>query len=488
MRLNEYRRLSKKTGGTSIQRQGDQNRREREKLEFDLGKIYTDASRSASRSYDGTEKRRREDFESMMLDMRSDTFDADGLQIWESSRFSRQEEEWLTMINTMAAKGLKLYVTTQHRLYDPADGSDRSALIDQANKSAYESWMIHLRTKETAAEEALKGRPHGRAPYGMRPIYDSDTGRLDTWLADEEPRYGSTSRAKVIRELFRLLKSGRSLKSVEREFWNKGYLNKSGGKLSRMQLRDMALKVVYIGKRLHDGVMRNGTWDGIVEEEDFWAVQRILRDPTRWNNRTGRAVHPLTAALKCGICNGKTNVSADLYKCKDFGHASIPKKLVDALVIPRMLRWLSRPDIIEQLRAKSGNDPEVAKIRAKIAQARTEREENQTASKKTTSTTAIVMLAEAVERLEKQIIELESVERKLTLPPQLVGLLDGEGSVAERWAESEVSVRREICNIVLTPAYMGQPTIMPNPTPGVGAPIEDRLVWRETLDDAEVNK
>ncbi len=89
-----------------------------------------------------------------MADLESDTFGADVLVLWESSRGSRKVGEWVTLIDWCEMRGVKIFVTTHERTYDPANGRDRRTLIEDATDSEYESYKVHKRVARTAASQA----------------------------------------------------------------------------------------------------------------------------------------------------------------------------------------------------------------------------------------------------------------------------------------------------------------------------------------------
>ncbi|WP_030525764.1 recombinase family protein, partial [Nocardia rhamnosiphila] len=153
-------------------------------------------------------RRRRDDFDRLVADLNSgpsgidSAFAAHVLMLWESSRGSRQVGEWVDFIELCEQKQVRIWVTTHERLYDPANGRDRKALIDDAVDSEYESYKTHRRLVRTAPKEAERGRPYGKAPYGLRPVYDPKTGKLLTWEADPAPAGEETlvGRDQAVRE------------------------------------------------------------------------------------------------------------------------------------------------------------------------------------------------------------------------------------------------------------------------------------------------
>ncbi|HEU5416821.1 MAG TPA: recombinase family protein, partial [Streptosporangiaceae bacterium] len=83
------------------------------------GPAYSDL-RSASR-YAAKD---RGDFPRLLADLEAGRFGADVLALWEPSRGSRKVSEWCSLIEACEAAGVRIFVTTHGRLYDPANGRD----------------------------------------------------------------------------------------------------------------------------------------------------------------------------------------------------------------------------------------------------------------------------------------------------------------------------------------------------------------------------
>jgi DNA invertase Pin-like site-specific DNA recombinase len=88
----EYLRVSAR-GERSIPEQHDDNTRAAEREDVTLGQAYEDQG-SASRYA----RRKRDDFDRLIDDLKNGQFGADLLWLWESSRGSRRVGEWVTLI------------------------------------------------------------------------------------------------------------------------------------------------------------------------------------------------------------------------------------------------------------------------------------------------------------------------------------------------------------------------------------------------------
>jgi site-specific DNA recombinase len=484
----EYRRLSDAKGGTSINDQGSDNAAAADDNDWKLhGTPYIDDGLSASRYA----KKRRDDFEQLVADLRSgptgreSAFGADILMLWESSRGSRKVGEWVSFIELCEEKQVRIWVTTHERLYDPRNGRDRKSLIEDAADSEYESYKTHKRVTRTAANQARMGRPYGQAPYGLMPVYDPQTGKLQTWAEDP-------LRSIVVRELFRLLELHVPTSEIARRFERRGYTTREGKPFCGSHLIDMAHRASYTGLRSYKGELFEGVWDGIVSRKRYWNVQRILGAPGRVTYRGGGTRYELTAGLRCSRCNGLMRVEYNgeggvrhgrkpAYRCQR-GHLTIEKQSIDDLIIGMpgdlgiLLEFISRDDIYEILTAPSSDDPTVMELKAQLAQARAERDEMRDAKGATLS--EVLVLANSLAAKEEEVKALEARERELTLPSVVLSIIKPGTDVWTTWQEMPVAGRRQIVRLFLSPRYLGIPYVLPSPRTGPNQPIGERISWR----------
>lgn len=479
----EYRRLSDPKGGTSLNDQGSDNTASADENDWDLhSEPYIDDGLSASRYA----RKRRDDFEQLVADLKSgptgreSRFGADILMLWESSRGSRRVGEWVSFIELCEDKGVRIWVTTHERLYDPANGRDRKALIDDANDSEYESYKTHRRVTRTAGNQAMRGRPYGEAPYGLMPVYDPKTGKLQTWAED-------LVRSIVVRELFRLLELGVPMAEITRRFNKRGYTNRSGRPFTHEHLRDMADRHSYTGLRSHKGQLYEGTWDGIVPRDRFWRVQRLLAG--RATYRGGGTRHELTAGLRCSRCDSLFRVMDEnsgrrkaAYQCAGGACLVIQKQPVDDLIIGEpgdlgvLLEFLARDDIYDVLRAPGSDDATVLKLQAELAKARAERDEMREAKGSTMA--EIRLLANSLQAKEDEVAALEARERELTLPSSVLSIIKPGADVWTSWQKATIAARRDVVRLILSPRYLGYPYILPSPRTGPNQLVAERISWR----------
>lgn len=171
---------------------------------------YRDDNRSASRY--ATKK--REGFSQLITDLEDGRFDGDLLAIWESSRGSRRTGEWIDLIDLCKERGVRIWVLTHNRVYDPSNARDRRSLREDASDAEYESDKTSERLQRHMRAAAKTGRPHGKNVYGYQRMYavqPNGTRVLEKVL--EHP-----DQAWVVKEAASMVLAGRSYYDIAATF------------------------------------------------------------------------------------------------------------------------------------------------------------------------------------------------------------------------------------------------------------------------------
>jgi len=239
----EYLRVSMDRSGRERSQDDQHGDNERACVErgIRLGDPYREAGSASASRY---ARKGRSDFERLLADLGEGRFGAQVLVLWESSRGSRKVGEWVTLIELCEDAGVRIFVTTHGREYDPANPRDRRSLLEDAVDSEYESSKVSARVKRAHAANAAAGRPHGPTSFGYIRRYDERTKALIA----QEPH---PQLAPVVIELFRRLRKGHSLMAIARDFAARGIMNASGRPFSPQHLRVLALTPAYAGIRVH---------------------------------------------------------------------------------------------------------------------------------------------------------------------------------------------------------------------------------------------
>lgn len=488
LRAREYRRVSADPSGRleSPEQQGKVNAQHAARRGWLLGEPYAEPEEVSASRYS---RKAREEYARLLADIQGGTFGADILILWENSRGSRKVGEWVTLIESCEDARILIYITSDAKLYDPADSRDRRSLLEDAIDSEWESAKTSKRLRRSQASRAAEGRPNGHAPYGYRSVYDPRTGRL----AAREPH---PDEAPVVRELYARLRAGDTLRGIARDFGERGLTTRGTrkrppGPFSPAYLRALALSPVYAALRVHqpatDGPWRLGriegavkaTWPALVSEEEFYAVHARLTDPSRRTSRPGRAKHLLSLIARCGECGGPLTVryrrEVREYVCRQKFCVRLPADDLDELATAVMLAYLGEPGRYERLRAPGADaGPELARVRTELSAARAELADWRARAARREVTAASFAAIEpgvidGIERLEKR-------ERELATPPELAALLPGD-DLAASWEAAPVAARRRVAALLCRPGRLGYLRVMRCPVPGHRLRAEDRVSW-----------
>lgn len=451
--MHPYLRMSKADPhgrSHSVDEQADDLTRDTATHGWTLGDSYADPGLSASR----WAAKPRGDWARLLADVKGGVFGPTGyLALWEPSRGSRQVGEWVTLLDEMERAGSRIWVSTHSRLYNPANARDRRSLLEDAVDSEYEVAKTRGRVLRNVAANARRGGVHGPAAYGWQREYDPRTRKL---VAQTEVPH----EAEVIREIYRRIDAGHSMRSIRLDLEARGVRSRKGNVLSEWVIRNIALCATYAGRRAHrDKIYTTEKWQPIVEPALFDRVQARLSDPRRRVNRDAWGRHLLTMIAVCDLCGGPMSSSQHggepwHLRCHNNCPIQVNEALMDQVATEAMLGYLTRPDVYEELTRDPGNNPEVERVRQELAATR----------KQWTELAALVAnrrlspeLAAASEpTLVADIKRLERRERELLLPSALAPYVGPVDQVRQRWEAAPMSAKREVARLLLSPGLLGQ--------------------------------
>jgi site-specific DNA recombinase len=469
VRALRYQRASqdKKEQGKSVHDQDVLNLKEVNSREWTDAGSFTDNDRSASRHA----SKGRPEFELLIERIRAGKGDV--LVIWEMARKERDLAVYVQIRDMCIEAGLFFWLVGG-ALFDLRDKNDRMMLGFQAVQAEWMADSIRDNVLRGIVGAAEAGLPHGRLTYGYRRIYDSRTKALLRQELDVEVRVATAAdgtvtqytHAGIVREIFEKVTSGVPLITIENQLNARGVPSPNGKAWRRGVVRKMVLNPAYIGKRVLRGeIVGDGIWDGLVDEDMYWAAVRLLQDPSRTTTRPGRAVHLLSYIVPCAVCGGplskntvpRKSWSGEMYSCLNKRCAAARMDLMDEYVQRVVVAWLSRPDIYQLLTAQTATDADVAHARAEAQRLRADLEDWRKLAEAGDVTP--ISFARAEKGLLAQIAEHDARAAEAGIPPVLRGRI-GEQAVAA-WAElgDEVAVKREIIRTVadirLKPAGKG---------------------------------
>ncbi len=220
---------------------------------------------------------------------------------------------------------------------------------------------------------------------------------------------------------------------------------------------------------------------GLVTEEQWYTVQRIIAARPRKGWRPGRGQHLLSGIAQCAVCSSALYSDAhgdgvSYYGCPRRGHVAIRASWLDDYVEDRVVSFLADPDVSAHLQQAHDHDDAVAS--AARADAERLKLEIEKCRAKGEDPDADAEFWERRSRaLGKKLEEAEELARPASLSPLLAEMLGPDA--ADRWwklrtgnlpvAKQLISEIAEI--IVRTGKHGGDPRYRKGINPG-------RVGWR----------
>ncbi|POH73473.1 recombinase family protein [Arthrobacter glacialis] len=489
MIVREYLRVSKDSKGTgkSPDQQHDENVKAFERQGWLLHQEppYRDTDRSASRFA----RKGREDFKRLITDLEEDTFNADVLAIWESSRGSRRVGEWVDLVDLCKERSVCIWVTTHGRLYDPANARDRRSLLEDAVDAEYESDKSSERIQRDVRAAAEGGRPHGKNMYGYHRVYDQKSGELERI----EPH---SEQAPIIQEAAQRILEGQSFYAVAKDFNERGIPPR---RPTRMQhrtnigwtppaVKQMLTMPAYAGKRQHRGEILDNVevmWPALIEYESWQKLQAIMSPPERKRTNDWPAKYLLTGIAICGVCGAPTRIGKQnagrrkdkatgeplprpidehgnelpyphyyTYVCvgvpgKTGFHVAMRQEHLDEVVTELVLTRIAGPDFMAVAGVRGhGVDAERHAVLAEIIGYH---EYLDSVRKEAAEKLRFDLLLDQEARIGPKIKDAQKKLERLTEMDPLVLKLARSGASRQAWDALELSVQRRIVRSVVTP-------------------------------------
>lgn len=462
--------------------QHDLNERTCARQNWRIVDTYRDVGSASS-----TARKARVDFERLIADLKSGTFPGQILMMYENSRGSRQEHEWVELIDLAVLRRVRFWIEVRGRLMDPADPHDRRDLVHAAADAAYETGLSSVRIRRGTQSAFASGLPHAQIPFGFRRRYNERTGELieQQHHPDEAP---------IVAELFQRFAEGATVYTLAHDFKARGIEKRRGGPFTQSHLRKMLETAAYAGRRKHNPDWRtrpraNGdtvkytaaAWEPIVDPRVFDKVQRILRDPERKKWRPGGTQHWLSHIARCGVCGVglcvKKGRQGELrYACGEpTGCVSIIRDDLDVFAERLLLRWLADPECYRVLnQAGAAAEVELEQVQADLVAAIDKRDELSGRVAREEPGFTLEFAAPIAAANEERIANLRRREKALQ-PSILDGVLDPGPDVAKRWMVLPLESRRVVARRLLVPRYIGELRVERIGRGNRGVPVKDRV-------------
>lgn len=472
----EYLRVSRDRRGTG--KSPDQQHAENELAVKDRGwTLYPSPYRDDDRSASRYATKERENFRQLLDDLEDGKFEAEILVIWESSRGSRRTGEWVSLIELCEERGIRIFVTTHGREYDPTNARDRRSMLEDAVDSEYESAKTSERIRRDVRAAAEQGRVHGKNLYGYRRVYDNGTGILDSIQRDPE-------QAPIVEEAARRVLAGEALYSIAKDFNRRGIPPRRPSRKEHRKhlgwtppaVKQMLATPSYAGKRQHRGkIVADGMWPPLIDP-GVWEkrLMPLLHAPERKRTNDWPAKHLLAGIAVCGACGaavrvGKQNAGPrkfdgdgkelprekyHTYVCagvpgKTGFHVTMKEDHLDRVVTELVVARLERPDFLSTVGRQDGSvDEERERIRLEITghQEYLDEVRNQAAARHDMS-----LLFDQEDRIRPLI---DAAQRRLEnlagTDPKVIELA-ASGRVRDTWDSLPLAGRRQVIRALMRP-------------------------------------
>lgn len=476
-------------GGTSVEKQLDRGLAVAEREGIEVVAAVRDNNRSASR---GTTERQGFAEARRLIDEGR----VDVLILWEVSRSSRDLEEFMSLVNGCADRGVSLSVSGTR--YDPTSVDDWLPLVLQGVMAEAEARRIRKRNLDSVETNAARGTPHGRLPYGYRRLYDPRTGVLINQtpfvqvahdgslfrdgagdlvpvLPEANVPMALSPEAQVLHDTVHAVLDGITLRRLCRDLSEAGIPTPRKPRAKTLAddpdsvvtgwepatLRQLLLNPTIAGRRVHRREdIGEASWAPIVTYETWLRLRAYLKDPARLtvtNRRGSEARHLLTGIARCGECGTKVKASysqkrlARAYQCRGEGcmAVTITADRCDEVVVETLFALFGRPGFREALssaqkrqREKVDSGPDAAALiavkegeRAEVEAMREAGEINLRAYAAETK-----RLDDAIEGLKEEVVaRVES--------PAMRGLLSAE-TLREGWETADLARQREVVSLL----------------------------------------
>jgi site-specific DNA recombinase len=480
--VREYLRVSKdrQMTGKSPDQQHEENVKsiERQGWSLHADPPYRDTDRSASRFATKT----REDFKRLIDDLERDTFGADVLAIWESSRGSRRVGEWVDLVDLCKERKVRIWVTTHGRLYDPANARDRRSLLEDAVDAEYESDKTSERIRRNVRAAAEKGKPHGKNIYGYQRVYDKQTREL--LRVEEHPE-----QAPIVKEAARRILAGDTFYAIAKDFNERGIPSRRPTRKDHRSnygwtppaVKQMLTMPAYAGKRQHQGeIVGDALWPALIDLPTWHKLQAVMSPPARKRTNDWPAKHLLAGIALCGVCGaplrvGKQNAGVKKYDSQGVAvprktystyvcsgvpgrpgpdgmtgfHVTMREEHLDEVVTELMLARLERPDFLATFgRRGEGND---AKRRALLEEINGYQDYLDKVRLEAAEQLRFDLILDQEARIQPKMKAAQARLEKLSeVDPFVLTLLAG-GAIRMEWQDMELALRRRVIRAVMAP-------------------------------------
>lgn len=270
-----------------VARQIEDCTREAERRSWPVVEVFTDNDVSASKS------KPRPEYQRLLSSIESGHIDA--VVVWDIDRLTRTPMELESFI----------IITDRHRVALASVGGEVDLSTPQGqltarikgNVARHEVQQMSRRLKRKFQENAKEGKPHGVTPFGYRRehIID-DQGRNAGYREVIDP-----AQAEAIRELYRMVIAGESLRSLAKYLNDNGFQTGRGNPFIGNVVGNMLKKPRYTGHRtVNKQIVGKGVWEPIIDQDTYDQAIAVLTTPGRRHSRGLEPKYLLSGIALCG--------------------------------------------------------------------------------------------------------------------------------------------------------------------------------------------
>lgn len=452
-RAGIYTRISQDDGSAlGVERQRQDCVREAEKRGWAVVETFTDNNVSATKS------KVRPEYQRMLQAVKDGKLEA--VVVWDVDRLTRTPAELEGFIDLADKHSLALASVGGE--IDLATPQGRLTARIKGSVAKHEVEQLVRRVKRKNLEKRQQGEPHGVTPFGYR--------RVDGRDVVEEVE------AAAIRELYRRVVAGESLRSLAKYLNAQGFRTARGNEWVGSVVGRLLQKPRYVGDLTHRGeVVGPGNWRPIIDRNTFDLARAILSDPNRTPSR-GRELKYLGSGLyRCGRAGCGAGLRPVVYKGRAATYGC-PKCMklqrlvapVDEAVEVVIVERLSRPNLLPALVHDNVALEEAVRARDAIL-VRMDGAADQYADGKITAR----QFGRINERLRTDLEHAEAAVRTNRGTSTLASMA-GPGA-SEAWAEASLERKRAVIR------ELAEITVLPS-GPGIRfSPEQVRFDWKVRL-------
>jgi DNA invertase Pin-like site-specific DNA recombinase len=403
--------------------------------------------------------RQRENFQALREAIEAERYKI--VWFWATSRQTRGDVPLDVLAEESARHGVLWCVNGQ--ILNPANGDDHLFLTIHYIMDRQYSYRISKDSKRGLKAVAHAGKPGGRVAYGYRRIHEVIKGKKH-WIRDEPNVFDGNGRpiadspAYVVREIYDRIADGESIGSIARSLEDREIPTPQPPRIEGRSpfhwtphaVKFIARNPVYIRGRVYqsdswrpadrlaavlDGV--TGQWPALISEEQFWAVQRILSDPSRGTFRPGSGTSLLSGVARCGECGSVLHLHNDhargivpYYVCAHRNHVGIRVDWLDQYVEDRIVSWAADREVYAYLWGRQEDDSTVAAAaRADVQRLEHQLEEARTAGEDPDADA--VFWERRARALAAKLAEARQLAQPASLSPVLAEMIGPDA--ADNW-------------------------------------------------------